>query len=67
MNKKLMYPLIISACLSGTCQAAMLAVEAGMMDWQSKASDYFGEAKTITPLSPLKAPSPTTMAMSMAK
>lgn len=54
MNKKLIYPLIISACLSGTCQAAMLAVEAGMMDWQSKASGYFGEAKDNNPFITLK-------------
>lgn len=54
MNTKLLCPLIITACLGGNCQAAMLAVEAGMMDWQSKASDYFGEAKDNNPFITLK-------------
>ncbi len=54
MKNKILCSLVMSACFAAPSQAAMLAVEAGVMDWQSKASDYFGEAKDNNPFIKIK-------------
>ncbi|QYJ78740.1 outer membrane protein OmpK [Shewanella acanthi] len=54
MKKILFCSLLFPVFISVPAQSAMLAVEAGVMDWQSKASDYFGEAKDNNPFLKLK-------------
>lgn len=54
MKKILSCLLLFPALFSASSQSAMLAVEAGVMDWQSKASDYFGEAKDNNPFVKVK-------------
>lgn len=50
MNKKILSGIAaLSVCIPLTSNAAMLSVEAGLMDWRNSASNYFGEAKNDNP------------------
>ncbi|ABV89336.1 hypothetical protein [Shewanella pealeana] len=50
MNKKLQSGIAaLALSISFSSNAAMLAVETGLMDWRSSASDYFGESKNNNP------------------
>ncbi|QIZ78138.1 hypothetical protein [Ferrimonas lipolytica] len=47
--------LVASLLALPGANAAMLAVEAGVMDWGSKAENYFGDAKSSNPFIKIKA------------